>query len=83
MFCLITIELRNAFIFPSYVVNTCVDLGGYGIDAAVGEVEAFLCLRFGGGFSEAGANCGVAVPVGCEGEEFAEFGGVVCGNGGA
>lgn len=82
MFCLIAMRLRNAFVFASYVVNTCVDFGGDGIDAPLGEGEAIQGLCFEGSFGEAGTDCRIAVPVGGESEELAKFGDITGSKGG-
>ncbi len=73
MFCLKP-SYYALFVFSGYVVNTCVDFGGYGIEASLGKSEAVHGLRFGDGFGESRADCRVYIPVGGEGEEFAKFG---------
>ena len=72
---------RDVVVFAGEGVDMGVDFGGDGEEAEFGEGEAGYGLCFGGGCGEAGADCRVAVPVCCEGEEFAEFGEITHGDG--
>ena len=64
-------------VFACEGVDLDIDSSGDGVDALFGKREGFGCDGFVGHIGKPLAHTGVAIPVGSQGEEVAEFGGVI------